>query len=84
MSTSLLDHAFGIRGYQHARTEYEHREVIFTIRRQVHSRGCAERRFRSLSIGTRFTIMVMPLPPQRFVSADEDHCADSRSTPTVR
>ena len=31
MSTSLLYHGFGIRGYEDVRTEY-HREVVFTIR----------------------------------------------------
>jgi len=40
MSTSLLYHAFGIRGYQHARTEYKHGEVIFTIRQRPESRQC--------------------------------------------
>ena len=31
MSTSLLYHAFGIRGYRYVRTDYLEGEVIFTI-----------------------------------------------------
>ena len=31
MSTSLLYHAFGIRGYEYVRTDYQGGEVIFTI-----------------------------------------------------
>ena len=31
MSTSLLHHAFGIRGYKYRRTEYDTGQVIFTI-----------------------------------------------------
>jgi hypothetical protein len=31
MSTSLLYHAFGIRGYRYLRTEYDNSKVIFTI-----------------------------------------------------
>jgi transposase len=74
MSTSLLYHAFGIRGYQYVRTEYLHSEVIFTIQqqpetwrcaacgsREVHSRGRAQRRFRGLPIGTRPTFFVLPI-----------------------
>jgi transposase len=58
MSTSLPDHAFGIRGFEYTRTDYQDGEVIFTIHQDpktyrcsacgspdVHSRGRAERRF---------------------------------------
>ncbi len=31
MSTSLLYHAFGIRGYDYVRTDYQDGRVIFTI-----------------------------------------------------
>ena len=68
MSTSLLYHAFGIRGYKYSRTEYHNGQVIFTIHQepetyrcsacgssQVISRGQVERRFRSLPIGSRAT-----------------------------
>ena len=66
MSTSLLYHAFGIRGYQYVRIEYRDGEVIFTVEqerktlrcaacgsRDIQPRGRAERHFRSLPIGSR-------------------------------
>jgi len=75
MSTSLLYHAFGIRGYQYTRTDYRDGHTIFTIRQesgdcrcsacgsaQVVSRGRVERRFRSLPIGSRATFVVLPIP----------------------
>ena len=34
MSTSLLYHGFGIRGYKYVRTEYVGKEVVFTIRQE--------------------------------------------------
>jgi transposase len=75
MSTSLLYHAFGTRGYRHVRTAYTEGQVIFTIRQEpetcrcsacgsgdVVSRGHVERRFRSLPIGSRATSLVLPVP----------------------
>jgi transposase len=75
MSTSLLSHAFGIRGYEYVRTEYRGGEVVFTIRqepktlrceacgsRDVRPRGRVERRFRSLPIGSRATAVVLAIP----------------------
>ena len=75
MSTSLLNHAFGIRGYEYTRTGYQNGEVIFTIHQDsktcrcsacgspdVHSRGQVERRFRSLPIGSRATFVDLPVP----------------------
>jgi transposase len=75
MSTSLLYHAFGIRGYDYVRTDFAGGEVIFTIgqdpadcrcsacgAREVISRGHAQRRFRSLPIGSRQTAIVLPIP----------------------
>ena len=66
MSTSLLYHAFGIRGYDYVRTDYRDGQVIFTIAQDPHdcrcpacgsrdviSRGHAERRFLNVPIGTR-------------------------------
>ena len=60
MSTSLLYHAFGIRGYQYTRTDYQGGQAIFTIHQEpetcrcsacgspeVQSRGQVERRFRT-------------------------------------
>jgi transposase len=75
MSTSLLYHAFGIRGYQYTRTDYQDGRTIFTIHQepetcrcsacgssQVQSRGHAERRFRTVPIGRRATLVVLPIP----------------------
>jgi transposase len=75
MSISLLDHAFGIRGYQYVRTNSTEGQVVFTICQEpqtcrcsacgsgdVLSRGHVERRFRSLPIGGRTTSLVLPIP----------------------
>src|SRR3954454_19479677 len=75
MSTSLLYHAFGIRGYEYTRTDYQNGQVIFTISQDpktcrcsacgspdVQSRGRVERRFRSLPIGRRATFVALPIP----------------------
>jgi transposase len=75
MSTSLLYHAFGIRGYKYTRTEYDNGKVIFTIyqepetyrcsacgSREVISRGQVERRFLSLPIGGRGTTVGFAIP----------------------
>jgi transposase len=75
MSTSLLYHAFGIRGSDSVRTDYRGGQVIFTIAqdpedcrcsacgsREVISRGHAERRFRCVPIGSRPTAVVLPIP----------------------
>jgi transposase len=75
MSTSLLYHAFGIRGYQYTRTDYQDGRVIFTIHQdpqscrcpacgspQVKSRGHVERRFRTVPIGRKATIVALPIP----------------------
>jgi hypothetical protein len=37
MPTSLLYHAFGIRGYQYTRTDYQGAQVIFTIHQDPQS-----------------------------------------------
>jgi transposase len=75
MSTSLLYHAFSIRGYEYVRTDYRGGQVVFTIHqdpktlrceacgsREVQSRGKAERQFRSLPIGRRATAVILPIP----------------------
>jgi transposase len=75
MSTSLLYHAFGIRGYHYTRTDYQDGQTIFTIRQepetcrcpacgspQVQSRGQVQRRFRAVPIGSRATFVVLPIP----------------------
>ena len=66
MSTSLLYHGFGVRGYEYVNSKYQGGAVIFTLRpkafelkcsacssRQVIRRGKVERRFRSLPIGSK-------------------------------
>jgi transposase len=75
MSTSLLYHAFGIRGYHYTRTDYQDGQTIFTIHQEpetcrcpacgspkVQSRGHVERRFRTVPIGRRATFVVLPVP----------------------
>src|SRR3954471_20848359 len=75
MSTSLLYHAFGTRGYRYIRTAYTDGQVISTIRQEpatcrgsacgsgdVVARGHVERRFRSPPIGSRATSLVLPVP----------------------
>jgi transposase len=75
MSTSLLYHAFGIRGYHYTRTDYQDGATIFTIRQepetcrcsacgspQVQFRGQVQRRFRTMPIGSRATFVVLPIP----------------------
>jgi transposase len=75
MSTSLLYRAFSIRGYKYVRTEYQGSSVVFTIQqapktfrcescgsRDVRPRGRVERRFQSLPIGGRPTVVVLPIP----------------------
>ena len=75
MSTSLLYHAFGIRGYDYVKTDYREGGVIFTIHRRPHtyrcplcgsrrvaSRGCQERTFRAVPIGGKPVWVVLPIP----------------------
>jgi transposase len=75
MSTSLLYHAYGIQGYRYVRTAYMQGQTIFTLGQEpntyrcsacgsadVVSRGHVERRFRSLPIGLRPTVLVLPIP----------------------
>src|SRR5262245_47030837 len=75
MSTSLLYHAFGIRGYEYIRTDHRGGQTLFTIHqdpddcrcsacgsRAVISRGHCERQLLALPIGSRKTIVVLPIP----------------------
>jgi transposase len=75
MSTSLLYHAFGIRGYTYTRTDYQGGQTIFAINQDLETRRCSacgahqvlqrgrvERRFRTLPIGSRPTFVVLPIP----------------------
>jgi len=75
MSTSLLYHGFGIRGYQYVKADFEGGKVIFTVRQEpgdlrcgacgsghVVRRGVYLRRFRSLPIGGRPVQVVLDVP----------------------
>jgi len=66
MSTSLLYHGFGVRGYEYVNSEYEGGCVTFTVRqdpkeltcspfgsRRVIRRGQVWRRFRTVPIGLK-------------------------------
>src|SRR3954471_9154088 len=89
MSTSLLYHAFGIRGYDYVRTAYEEGRVTFTIRqrphtyrcsvcgsRAVHPHGHQQRVFRTLPIGGKPVQVVFPIP-----RVECPRCAVTRQVP---
>jgi transposase len=75
MSTSLLYHAYGIRGYKYTRSDFHNGQTIFTINqepetyrccacgsRHVISRGQVERCFRTVPIGSRATFVAFAIP----------------------
>ncbi len=75
MSTSLLYHAFGIRGYRHVRTDYCEGAVLFTIEqarhtlrcpvchsREVTAHGGVPRLFRGVPIGPKPTAVFLHIP----------------------
>ena len=75
MSTSLLYHEFGIRGYRYQSTTHVAGEMVMRISQplercccsacgssQVAPRGHEERSFRSLPIGRKRTSVVLPIP----------------------
>lgn len=75
MSTSLLYHSFGIRGYEYQATDYCDGQTVFRIRQRpdelrcglcgsddVLRRGEVERQFRTLPIGTRPIVIQLPVP----------------------
>ena len=75
MSTSLLYHGFGIRGYRYVRTEYVEGGVVFTIvqdpkrcrcpacgGKNTILKGGVVRRFRGLPIGGKKTTFVFRVP----------------------
>ena len=75
MSTSLLYHAFGIRGYDYLSTAYGEGRVIFTLRQRRHTYCCSvcgargvrphghqQRTFRAVPIGGRPVRVVLPIP----------------------
>ena len=75
MSTSLLYHAFGVRGYRYVKTEYVEGGVTFMIEQpresyrcpvcdsdDVIGRGQSLRRFRTVSIGGKRVWLVLAVP----------------------
>jgi transposase len=75
MSTSLLYHGFGIRGYRYVRTEYIEGGVVFTIAQDPQTcrcpicggrntilKGGVVRRFRGLPIGGKHVTFVFRVP----------------------
>jgi transposase len=75
MSTSLLYHAFGIRGYRHVRTDYGEGAVLFTITQNRHTLRCpvcgsadvtahggVPRLFRGVPIGRKPTAVFLTIP----------------------
>ncbi len=75
MSTSLLYHAFGIRGYRLARTDFLEGEVLFTIDQSRHTLRCplcgseevtahggVTRLFRTVPIGAKPTQVLFKIP----------------------
>lgn len=75
MSTSILYHGFGIRGYRYVRTEFQQGTVVFTVEkdrsklrcplcqgRNVIKRGTLPRFFHSLSIGRKKTYIRLNVP----------------------
>jgi transposase len=75
MSTSLLYHGFGVRGYRYLKTEYIGGEVVFTIELpreayrcavcesdHVIGRGQNPRRFRMVSIGSKRVYLALAVP----------------------
>jgi transposase len=75
MSTSLLYHAFGLRGYDYVKTEYTQGKVIFTVRQRPHTCRCPQcgsrevihhgheaRSFKAVPIGSKPALLVLPIP----------------------
>lgn len=75
MSTSLLYHAFGLRGYRHVKTEYRQGAVWVTVTQprekyrcaacgssEVIRRGESRRTFRGLPIGRKRVYLVLGVP----------------------
>jgi transposase len=75
MSTSLLYHGFGVRGYRYVKTGYVGGEVVFTIEQpresyrcpvcgsdHVIGRGQNCRRFRTVSIGSKPVCLMLAVP----------------------
>lgn len=75
MSTSLLYHAYGVRGYRHVKMEFTEGAVVFHVMQpkkshrcpvcgspKVIGRGHNLRRFRTLPMGRRRVFVELPVP----------------------
>jgi len=75
MSTSLLYHAFGLRGYDYVKTDYTEGRVVFTIQQRPHTCRCPQcdsrdvihhghetRSFKTVPIGHKPVLIVLPIP----------------------
>src|SRR5262245_20894306 len=75
MSTSLLYHAFGLRGYDHVKTEYTQGRVVFTVQQRPRTCRCPQcdsrdvihhghetRAFKTVPIGHKPVTIVLPIP----------------------
>lgn len=75
MSTSLLYHAFGLRGYDYVHTKYEEGAVNFRVKpkpdlvicplcrnRKIKRRGCFERKLRLPSAGSKVVNVLIKVP----------------------
>ncbi|HSH84875.1 MAG TPA: ISL3 family transposase [Guyparkeria sp.] len=75
MSTSLLYHAFGVRGYRHVATDFREGRVIFRIEQprerlrcprcgtpDVFARGTVFRQFRTVPIGSKPVVIELDVP----------------------
>src|SRR5271156_55783 len=75
MSTSLLYHAFGLRGYDYVNTDYREGGVVFTIPQRPHTYRCPvcnaragmpggkqELPFKAGPIGSKPVTVVLPIP----------------------
>ena len=86
MSTSLMFHGFGIRGYQLQKTEYKKGNIYFHITQDKHNLRCPVckspriirkgfrlREFRSVPIGNKKTFIVLPAPRIYCSECDRHH-----------
>lgn len=75
MSTSLVYHAFGVRGYRQVRMSYRHGSVVIHLKHgagllrcpacdseKVIRRGCVMREFRTLPIGQKPVTLAVSIP----------------------
>jgi transposase len=75
MSTSLLYHAFGLRGYDYVKTDYTQGQVVFTVQQRPHTCRCPQcdsrdvvhhghetRSFKTVPIGHKPVTIVLPIP----------------------